>query len=150
MRVEEISLQKKRELVARVANSSYFQKSPRLRSFFLYVAECTLENRLEDVREVQIAQHVFHRKADYNPGQDNIVRVEARSLRKRLELFFANEGKDETMIISMPKGSYALTFEPRSQQQQLEAPPEEVPAATQAGSSPWRVRVLWLAVAVLA
>ena len=90
----------KRELVGRVANSPTFQKSPRLREFLVYVADCTIDDRLEDVREQQIATNVFNRKADYNPSQDNIVRVEARSLRKRLDAYFAGEGKDEPVVIS--------------------------------------------------
>lgn len=114
----------KRELVDRVANSPIFKKSPRLREFLIYVADCTIEERLEDVREQQIAANVFNRKPDYNPGQDNIVRVEARSLRKRLEAYFGGEGKDEPVVISMPKGSYSLCFDPRPVNYKSEAPVE--------------------------
>ena len=103
----------KRELVERVANSPAFRRSQRLREFLLYVAECTLSDRLQDARELQIAQKIFSRRTDYNPAQDNIVRVEARSLRKRLEVYFAGDGKDEPVIIVMPKGGYIIAFEPR-------------------------------------
>lgn len=144
-----LAVAEKHELVARVIDSPAFQKSPRLRAFLLYVAECTLDNRLEDAREQQIAQYVFHRKPGYNPGQDNIVRVEARSLRKRLELHFETDGKDEPTIIRMPKGSYAISFEPRPQQG-VEAPPDEPPAPVPASPSPWRARALLFVVAVLA
>lgn len=113
MAVETAGIREKRNLVERVSKSSTFQRSPRLREFLLYVAECSLEERLEGTREQQIAENVFNRKPDYNPGQDNIVRVEARSLRKRLEVYFATEGKDEPIVLSMPKGSYAICFEPR-------------------------------------
>src|ERR1051325_1352814 len=114
----------KRELVNRVAGSLTFQKSPRLREFLLYVAECTITNRREGAREQQIAANVFNRRPDYNPGQDNIVRVEARSLRKRLEAYFATEGKDEPIVISMPKGSYSLCFEPRQKVFEPDVPVE--------------------------
>jgi hypothetical protein len=110
-----LQLKEKRELVERVANSQTFQRSPRLREFLLYVADCTLNDRLDDVREQQIAQNVFHRKPDYNPGMDNIVRVEARMLRKRLESYFSDEGRDARLLITMPKGSYSISFEPREQ-----------------------------------
>ncbi len=105
--------EEKWKLVERVSNSETFQKSPRLREFFLYAAECTLNNRPEDAREQQIALKVFNRKPDSNLGQDTIVRVEARLLRKRLETYFGSEGKDIPLLISMPKGSYSLTFEQR-------------------------------------
>src|SRR3954451_19454277 len=101
MATEIAEIREKRELVERVANSPTFQRSPRLREFLVYVADCTINDRLEDTREQQIAANVFNRNPDYNPGQDNIVRVEARSLRKRLELYFATEGRNEPVIISM-------------------------------------------------
>jgi hypothetical protein len=115
--------EEKWELVKRVGDSQTFQKSIRLREFFLYAADCTLSNRPEDVREQQIAQNVFHRKPDYNSAQDNIVRVEARLLRKRLERYFASEGHDGPLLITMPKGSYVLNFEARSTDS-FEAEPE--------------------------
>lgn len=158
MSPETLAVEEKRELVVRVAESAAFQKSPRLRAFLLYVAECTLENRPEDAREQQIAQHVFHRKPGYNPGQDNIVRVEARSLRKRLETYFATEGKNEPIVLSMPKGSYALSFDPRCQEpvefaEPAQAPLPEPPAAAapvQRAPRSWRSHVLTAMVGVLA
>jgi hypothetical protein len=152
-------VKEKRELVGRVANSPTFQRSPRLREFLVYVADCTIDDRLEDVREQQIAANVFNRKPDYNPGQDNIVRVEARSLRKRLELYFATEGRDEPVIISMPKGSYSLCFETRPPGFQAAVPveisyrtPDAVPVVSPGPvpspvpviprGSPWLVRIL--------
>jgi hypothetical protein len=158
-------IKEKRELVGRVANSPTFQRSPRLREFLVYVADCTISDRLEGTREQQIAANVFNRKPDYNPGQDNIVRVEARSLRKRLEVYFATEGRDEPVIISMPKGSYSICFETRPTGFENPAPmeisyrtPDALPIAPPvpivspvAGASavpipsrgsPWLVRVL--------
>jgi hypothetical protein len=100
-------------LVERIAASSLFQKSPRLREFLLYVANCTLENRLAEAREQVIAERVFNRKIDSQGGQDSIVRAEARNLRKRLEVYFATEGKDDPIVVVMPKGGYSLAFEAR-------------------------------------
>jgi hypothetical protein len=154
MAIEISAIKERRDLVERVGNSSTFQRSPRLREFLLYVADCTLNERLEGVREQQIAANVFNRKPAYNPGQDNIVRVEARSLRKRLEAYFATEGKHEPVIISMPKGSYSICFEVRPPEFEA-APPVEisypapgiVPAAPQ--SSPSLVRVLLAVIVIL-
>jgi len=110
---ESFSLIEKRQLVERVAESELFRKAPRVRELFLYVADCTLQNRLEDVKEQVIAAKVFRRSPDAYDLQDSIVRAEARNLRRRLQLYFETEGKDEPVIIQMPKGGYALTFELR-------------------------------------
>lgn len=101
------------QVAQRVAASPYFQKSPKLRDFLLYVCEKTLKDCLEEVREQQIGAKVFGRRPDYNASEDNIVRVEARELRKRLETYFSVEGKDEPIVIRIPKGGYVPTFECR-------------------------------------
>jgi hypothetical protein len=81
----------------------------------LYICERAIQNRPEDLREQLIGCGVFGRKPDYNPSEDNIVRVEVRQLRKRLEEHFATEGKDEPYVIVIPKGAYVPLFEPREQ-----------------------------------
>lgn len=101
------------DLVRRVASSSTFEKSPRLRAFFLYVCGCALDNQPEAATEQQVGIHVFGRPAGYNPNEDNIVRSQARLLRMKLEHHFANEGKDERVVITIPKGRYVPVFEPR-------------------------------------
>jgi hypothetical protein len=112
------------ELVQRVADSDYFCKGPKLRAFLLYVCENTILGRSENVREQLIGCKIFGRRADYDPSEDNIVRVEARELRKRLEAYFAHEGKDEAVVIEIPKGGYVPIFRPR---EELAPPPAEPP-----------------------
>ncbi len=104
------------ELVRRVASSSTFQKSPRLRAFLLYVCRCALDNKPEDASEQQIGIHVYERPPGYDSNEDNIVRSQARLLRMKLEHHFANEGKNETVVIVIPKGHYLPIFETRSEQ----------------------------------
>jgi hypothetical protein len=101
------------EVVRRVAASCTFEKSPRLRAFFLYVCRCALEHHREAATEQQIGIHVYDRPPGYNPNEDNIVRSQARLLRMKLEHYFANEGKDEVLVITIPKGQYLPVFEPR-------------------------------------
>jgi hypothetical protein len=101
------------ELVQRVASSPFFHRSPRMRELLVYICERALHNRPEDLREALIGQNVFGRKPDYSPGDDNIVRVEVRHLRKRLDEYFASEGSQEPILITIPKGTYVPVFEPR-------------------------------------
>ena len=101
------------DLVRRVASSETFEKSPRLRAFFLHVCRCALEDKSEEATEQQIGIFVYGRSPSYNPNDDNIVRSQARVLRMKLEHHFANEGLDEPYVITIPKGRYLPTFEPR-------------------------------------
>ena len=56
---------------------------------------------------------MYDRPPGYNPNEDNIVRSQARLLRLKLEHHFANEGKDEAIMITIPKGRYLPAFETR-------------------------------------
>lgn len=101
------------ELVQRIAASPHFQKSARLRDFLLYVCDRALKHRAEEITVQQIGCKVFGRRPDYDPSEDNIVRVEASQLRKRLESYFADEGQNEPLVIVIPKGTYVPSFERR-------------------------------------
>ena len=101
------------DIVQRVAASATFQRSPRLKELLLFICERALQNRTDELHEQQIGCGVFGRKPGYNPAEDNIVRVEVRQLRKRLDEYFSAEGKDEPVLIVIPKGSYVPVFEPR-------------------------------------
>ncbi len=108
-------------LVERVASGQTFQKSQKLREFFLFVCECSIRHGAsEEVKEQQIGVHVFHRRPDYNTSEDSIVRVQARELRKRLTTYFETEGKNEPVIITIPKGGYLPVFIPAESKVQAE------------------------------
>jgi len=104
------------ELVQRVASSTTFEKSPRLRAFFLHVCRCALDNKPESATEQQVGVCVYDRPPGYNPNEDNIVRSQARLLRMKLEHHFANEGKEEVIVITIPKGRYLPVFETRAEE----------------------------------
>jgi hypothetical protein len=147
------------KLVLRIAETPAFRRSLRLRSFLLYVCERTLLGREEDVHEAQIGAQVFGKAADYNPGDDNVVRVTARLLRRRLNEYFEEEGKDETLRLVIPTGRYVPVFEPRSGEAAGDetavidgTEDESAPGEADRGPRRWRILAAILAVmcAVLA
>ncbi len=139
-----------RGVVQRVTGSVSFQRSPRLRELFLYICDRAIENKPEELREQKIGCSVFGRKPDYNPGEDNIVRVEIRQLRKRLEEFFTTEGKDEPMVIVIPKGAYVPVFEARrpAQPVEIEAVKPLPPVSTPLRRWGWAQTALILALSI--
>jgi hypothetical protein len=80
----------------------------------MYVTERSLSGCEDEITEQQIGIHVFRRPPDYDPGRDNIVRSQARLLRQKLEQYFAEEGRDEPLFLTIPRGAYAPVFEPRT------------------------------------
>ena len=97
--------------VRRVVGGQTFARSARLTQFLLYVAERTLLERTDEVTEQQVGIHVFGRAPDYNANEDNIVRSQARLLRKKLEEYYTAEGREDEIRILIPKGAYVPLFE---------------------------------------
>ena len=100
-------------LTQRVAHSEVFRRSPRLRSFLLYVVEQSLGRPGEELNEYQIGTHVFGRPESFNPAEESIVRSSARQLRAKLQEYFEGEGRKESTVLVIPKGTYVPEFERR-------------------------------------
>jgi hypothetical protein len=126
----------RRDLVARVLGSRAFQRTPRLRELLLFVTSRALESHGDTLNEREIGCAVFNREANYNANDDNIVRVQARQLRFRLEEYFRAEGAHETLILEIPKGGYAPVFRERIEPADAEKP--ELPPS----GEPWKRRAL--------
>jgi len=103
----------RRLLVERVAHSPYLNRSARLRDLLLYLTDRVLEDEAGEIHEQEVGYKVFGRPLDYDTTADNIVRVHASMLRKRLEQYFAAEGAGETLMLEIPKGNYAPVFHER-------------------------------------
>jgi hypothetical protein len=98
------------ELVQRVVHTAPFQKSSHLPALLVYLAEKTIHGHHNALTERHIGTAVFGKPAGYSPAEDSAVRVHVRQLRLRLHEFYACEGRLETLIIDIPKGSYTLEF----------------------------------------
>lgn len=110
---DEPSREERVALLHRILESPVFNKSTRLRSFLKYISDCDLRGRPEEAHEQIIGHVVFSRPIDYNPADDNIVRVSARQLRSKLREYFDTVGKGEIWILEIPKGSYLPVFRRR-------------------------------------
>src|SRR5215469_8707650 len=93
-----------------VLGSEGFARNQRLSRFLRFVVERRLEGRDPELKESVIAVEIFGRSADYNPRHDPIVRTEATRLRARLSQYYVSEGKEDTLIIELPKGGYSPSF----------------------------------------
>jgi hypothetical protein len=101
-------------LVQRILASRHFTKALQLREILLYVTRRILADEAAIIPEHEIAYKVLRRRETFNSNDDNIVRVQVGHLRKRLDQYFSSDGRDEPVILVIPKGSYVPSFEPRS------------------------------------
>lgn len=97
----------------RVLGSELFRQSPKLKDLLAYIAAHSLSGERELLSEQHIRIAVFGRSPGY-PGDDSIVRVQARNLREKLAEYFSTEGADNPITITLPKGGYELRFTPRA------------------------------------
>jgi hypothetical protein len=105
----------RRLLIERVASSRYVNRSARLRDLLRYLGDRVVDDDAGEIHEQEVGHKVFGRPADYDTTSDNIVRVHASMLRKRLEQYFSSEGAHEPLILEIPKGNYALVFRARTE-----------------------------------
>src|SRR5437879_4524229 len=100
------------QLVQRIVSSTPFQKGTRLKDLLQYLTEQTIHGHAHELTEQHIGNVLFHKPSDYSPLEDSSVRVHARQLRLKLHEFFDEEGRNEPLILSIPKGSYTPVFKP--------------------------------------
>ena len=110
--------QSQKDLVAeqleRLLASKLFRDTTRMKRFLRYVTEEVLGGRGKRLKGYTIGIEVFDRADDFDPQADTIVRVQAGQLRRRLDLYYAGEGVEDPVRITVPKGRYAPCFEFRS------------------------------------
>jgi tetratricopeptide (TPR) repeat protein len=98
-----------RKALQGVVSSVAFQASPRLQQFLTYVVEETLAGRGAQIRGKAIAVEVYGRSIDGSGGR-NLVRVEARRLRRLLHEFYENQWNGEGVRIFVDSGGYKPRF----------------------------------------
>jgi hypothetical protein len=94
--------------VARVLASPAFRASKRCHRFLDFIVTQLLEGHASTIKERTLATEVFDRSASWDSGgDDTIVRVGAREVRKRLAQFYSSpEGMQEKIRVELPLGSY--------------------------------------------
>ena len=139
-RSNELTSDERWQLVQRIVSSPPFQKSTRLRDLLQFVTEQTIHGKAHELTEQHIGNALFHKPSDYSPLEDSSVRVHARQLRLKLHEYFNEDGRNESLILDIPKGSYAPVF--RTALKTAELPtttPLVIPAAIWRGRAiiPW-------------
>jgi len=108
--IDDLTSDKRWQLVQRIVSSPPFQKSTRLKDLLQFITEQTIHGKAHELTEQHIGNALFHKPLDYSPLEDSSVRVHARQLRLKLHEYFNEEGRNEPIIIDIPKGSYAPVF----------------------------------------
>lgn len=111
------------EQVDKLVKSHVLHGSESLCKMLQYLAHQALNNPRVSVKEYQIATEAFGRPSDFDPHLDATVRVQAGRLRSKLAEYYGGVGHDDRIVVELPKGSYALSFHPRTAENLLRATP---------------------------
>src|SRR5437868_10679225 len=90
--------------------SKYFVNAHKKQKFVRLICDYYLEGRAQALNEHILGYDVFGRDSSYNPSNDPIVRVFAHEIRKKLEVYYANEGAADPVRLEIPAGSYQPVF----------------------------------------
>jgi hypothetical protein len=103
------------EQIERVAESPGFRNGPVLQRLLRYLCSSALEGVEGDLKESVIGVEVFGRECCYDPKVDTIVRVHVHRLRFKLKQYYDDEGAKDEIIIEIPRGRYAPTFQSQTE-----------------------------------
>jgi hypothetical protein len=118
--------------------SRHLRESHQLHAFLEFVVRETLSGRQDGLKEYLLGCQVFGRRPDYDPRHDGIVRVQATTLRKRLERYYGDEGASARVVIELPRGGYVPSFRYRTVEREpsAEAVVVAAPVAAPAPATP--------------
>ena len=98
------------EQLDRILRTGDFERSARISQFLKFIVHKTLDGEAEDIKGYTLGVEVFDKPENFDPDTDATVRVEATRLRKALTIYYHEDGKDDPLIITIPKGSYKPVF----------------------------------------
>ena len=87
------------------------KRSPILSKFLQHVVVTKLEGREDEIKEYTIGVQALGRPVDFNPQLDAVVRIHASRLRNILFQYYHGAGKNDLLIITIPKGTYIPVFD---------------------------------------
>ena len=94
----------------RILDSESFKSSPALQNILKYVVNEELEGRGEQLKAFSIGIDAMGRPHSFDPQTDPVVRVNFGRLRSALASYYANEGRSDEIILTVPKGAYRPKF----------------------------------------
>jgi hypothetical protein len=125
--------------VDRLVSSTLLQGSEALCKLLQYLAHHTLNSPTVHLKEYQIATEVFERPPGFDPQSDASVRVQVGRLRNKLVEYYNSGGTHDPILIDVPKGRYALSFDRRTVTPESEAA-SEVVSGSSVPAAPVRIR----------
>lgn len=105
-----MSLEAEKAELERILRSPQFRRAPKLQRFLELVCEYHFQSRPDEINEYLLATQVFGKGPEFDPGDDSLVRVQAREVRRRLREYYQESGRTSRIVLDLPQGSYSPVF----------------------------------------
>jgi TolB-like protein/Tfp pilus assembly protein PilF len=99
-----------RKELARILASPQFATSEQRKRLLSLVVERTLAGRTDELKEYTLGVEALGRDPSFDQRLDSIVRVQATHVRRKLREYYHGPGKDDTVLIGLPPGTYVPSF----------------------------------------
>jgi len=125
--------------VERIVQSETLRSSEALRRLLRFLGEKSASGEADDLKEYTVGVDGLGRPVTYDPRHDAAARIQVGRLRQKLAEYYRTEGKDDAVIVEVPKGQFKLLCSVR--------PSIEVQGTPDAF---WRKATLWVSICLLA
>ena len=105
----------------RILESATFRNAHTLQQLLQFLVTQASDPDTDTLKEYTIGVKALSRPEDFDPKVDPIVRVQTHRLRQKLRDYYDHEGRQDPILIGIPKGHYLPVFGAKIQ--------TEVPAA---------------------
>ena len=93
-----------------ISASPHFCNSKRYPALLQYLVESVLDGHADRLKERTLGIEVFDRPPSFDTSSDTVVRYTAGEVRKRLQLYYTEQGRNSPIRIALPVGSYVPEF----------------------------------------
>jgi len=97
--------------LAQILASPHFKSAKQMQNFLQYIVRKTLAGKGKTLKQYTIAVEALGYPVDFDSDTNPVVRIKAGRVRERLTKYYDNEGENDALVITMPKGSYTPVFE---------------------------------------
>ncbi len=99
-----------RAQIDRLLRSEALRHSASLKKLLEYLADASLVGKAHELKEYTVGIEALSKPSEYDPRTDSSVRVLAGKLRQKLKIYYAEEGAQDRILVTFPKGRFELEF----------------------------------------
>jgi hypothetical protein len=101
--------------IDRILCSEEFRSSEVLRRLLAYLAEKAISGEADQLKEYTIAIEGLGKPSSYDPQHHASVRILVGRFRQKISQYYQAEGKDDPVIVDLPKGRFKLICDQREE-----------------------------------